>query len=265
MPYLIGSFEYPIGSDGNGFPDYTYSGASTIVDTGETSGEWKIALTSAGTFTLNKRTKVTIQIQGGGGGGGASNGASYGSDGLDGSVQTLENYALEAGSYVIAIGSAGSRGYDSSGYVGGVTKFGTLLTASAGAGGQYAGGNYGKTHVSIYGNYGKGGRGGSPYDYSGSATYKYVFTASRVTYMFNQPSSINGWNEGTLQAGQTVYLTSNTQHAANDGSSDKWYQTESGLYVSVDNGSAQYKLISDTRSWYGVAGTAGVVLLSGKA
>lgn len=248
-----------------GFPDFSYSGAHTIVDTGAESGTWKIALTGSGKLTINKNIgKATIQAQGGGGGGGASNGATSGSDGKDGAVVT-DTIALATGVYDIAIGSAGSRGYDSAGYVGGITKFANLLTASGGAGGAMAGGNRNQAHTSIYNNYGKGGLGGTTGQYSGSATYKWVFTASRTTYMFNQPSSINGWNEGTLQAGQTVYLTSNTQHAANDGSSDRWYQTESGLYVSVDNGSVQYKLVSDSRSWYGNYGNAGVILLSGKA
>ena len=68
MPYLISSF--PEAASGAGFPDYTYSGSSTVVDTGETSGEWKIALLSTGNLILNKKNKITIEAQGGGGGGG---------------------------------------------------------------------------------------------------------------------------------------------------------------------------------------------------
>lgn len=248
-----------------GFPDFTYSGAHTIIDTGAESGEWKIALTGGGKLTINKKiAKTTIQAQGGGGGGGASNGSASGSDGKDGTIVT-NSLAIDPGEYEIEIGAAGSRGYNSAGYVGGTTKFGDLLTASGGAGGARAGGNRNQEHTSIYNNYGKGGLGGTIGQYSGSANYKYVYTASRTTYMYNKPSSIDGWNEGTLSAGQTVYLSSNTQYNSTDGSSDKWYKTESGLYVPVGNGSVQYKLISDSRKWYGVAGTAGVILLSGKA
>lgn len=262
MPYLISSF--PEAASSAGFPDYTYSGSSTVVDTGETSGEWSILLTGAGTFTLNKKNKITISAQGGGGGGGASNGSTAGSDGADGTIVTLENQSLDAGTYEIAIGAAGSRGYSSAGYTGGTTTFGSLVTANGGAGGARAGGNYNQTHTSIYGNYGKGGLGGSTSQYSGSATYKYVYTATRYTYMYTQPSSINGWNEGSISAGGTVYLASNTVYNSNDGSSDKWYKTESGLYVATANGTVSYKLISDSRTWYGTAGTQGAILLKGK-
>lgn len=250
---------------GGGFPDYSYSGASTVVDTGAESGTWKIALTSAGTLTFTKSVKATIQLQGGGGGSGASNGITVGSDGQDGSIQTLENKSLAAGDYAITIGTAGARGYSSAGSAGGATIFGDLLTASGGAGGARAGGNRNQTHTSIYGDYGKGGLGGTTSQYSGSATYKWVFTASKQCYMYNKPSSIDGWNEGSLSAGQTVYLASNATYASTDGSGDSWYKTESGLYVPTSNGSAKNTLVSDTRTWYGVAGTAGVVILSGKA
>jgi hypothetical protein len=249
-----------------GFPDFSYSGAHTIVDTGAESGEWKIALTGSGKLMINKNIgKANIQAQGGGGGGGASNGATSGSDGQDGAIMSLDNQSLEAGTYVISIGAAGSRGYNSAGYTGGATKFGDILTANGGAGGARAGGNRNQAHTSIYSSYGKGGLGGTTGQYSGSATYKYVYTASKLTYLYDRPSSINGQNAGTLYAGNTVYLASNTQYSSTDGSSDKWYKTESGAYAPVSNGSVQYKLISDTRSWYGVAGTAGVILLSGKA
>lgn len=263
MPYLIGSFEQPIGN--YGFPDFTYSGAHTIVDTGETSGQWQIALTGTGVLTLNAKAKMTIKAQGGGGAGGASNGSQSGSDGADGSIVELESQSLDAGTYSISIGARGSIDYDSSGFSGGATKFGDLLTANGGRGGAYAGGNRNQTHTSIYGNYGKGGLGGSTGQYSGDTTYKWVFKATSQCYMYTEPSSITGWNEGSLSAGQTVYLSSNTTYASTDGSGGSWYKTESGLYVNSSKGSASYTKISDTRSWYGNYGYAGVILLSGKA
>ena len=248
-----------------GFPDYSYTGASTVIDTGATSGEWKIALTGGGILTLNKKiSKATIQAQGGGGGGGASNSSRSGNDGADGAITEIIR-ALDAGTYEISIGAAGSRGYNGSGYAGGATKFSDLLTATGGSGGAYGGGSRDQAHNSIYSSYGKGGLGGTTSQYSGSATYKYVFTASKQCYMYNKPSSIDGWNEGTLTAGQTVYLASNTQYDSTDGSGGKWYKTESGLYVGTSNGSVKYTLISDSRKWYGVAGNSGVIILSGKA
>ena len=114
-----------------GFPDFSYSGAHTIVDTGAESGEWKIALTGSGKLTINKKIgKATIQAQGGGGGGGASNGATSGSDGKDGAVVT-DTFVLDPGVYEISIGSAGSRGYDGSGYVGGITMPSSSAAAAA--------------------------------------------------------------------------------------------------------------------------------------
>lgn len=255
---------FPLLILGGGLPEFTYSGSYTQVDDGTTTGMWKYAFTGNGILTLEKKIRLaTIELQGGGGSGGASNGSYTGSDGKDGTISSVSQ-ALLPGDYSLVIGSGGGTPYNRSGYAGTATSFGEILSAPGGAGGEYAGNNRNQTHTSIYNNRGKGGLGGTTGQYSGSATYKYVFTATQMTYMFNQPSSINGWNEGTLQAGQTVYLSSNTQYPANDGSSDKWYQTESGLYVAVGNGTVQYKLISDNRSWYGNAGTAGVILLSGK-
>ncbi len=248
-----------------GFPDYSYSGASTVIDTGATSGEWKIALTGGGILTLNKKiSKATIQAQGGGGGGGSSNGSRSGNDGADGAIAEIIR-ALDAGTYTITIGAAGSRGYNGSGYAGGATQFDDLLSASGGSGGAYAGGNRDQAHNSIYSSYGKGGLGGTTSQYNGSATYKYVFTASSGAYMYSVPSSVNGSNMGYVAAGSTVYLSSNSQYSATDGSADKYYKTESGYYINASKGSVKYTLISDSRKWYGVAGNSGVILLTGKA
>lgn len=248
-----------------GFPDFSYSGAHTIVDTGAESGTWKIALTGSGKLMINKKiAKATIQAQGGGGGGGASNGVTSGSDGKDGAIVT-STAAIDAGTYDVAIGAAGSRGYDSSGYSGGKTTLGSLITANGGAGGARAGGNRNQTHTSIYNSYGKGGLGGTTGQYSGSVTSKWVFTASTGAYMYSAPSSVSGQNMGYVAAGNTVYLSSSTTYAATDGSGDRYYKTESGYYINTSKGSASYKTISDTRSWYGAYGTAGVILLSGKA
>ena len=234
------------------------------MDDGSESGIWKYAFTGNGTLTINEKIRLaTIEMQGGGASGGASNGGTAGSDGSDGAIITLSQ-ALFPGTYALTIGTAGQTPYNRAGYPGGNTIFGEIATANGGAAGAYAGGNRNQTHTSIYENRGKGGIGGSTSQYSGSATYKYVFTASKQCYMYNQPSSINGQNMGSLSAGSTVYLASNTQYSSTDGSSGTWYKTESGYYVGASNGSVKYTLISDNRSWYGGAGNPGVILLSGK-
>ena len=249
-----------------GMPEFEYTGNYTLVDDGSESGFWTYAFTSSGILTLMKKiAKAAIKIQGAGGGSGASNGSTNGSDGQDGEIQSLSDIKLPKDEYSIVIGAAGARGYSSAGYKGGDTSFDDLLTAVGGTGGPLGGNAYNKTHTSIYEEYGKGAIGGTIYQYSGSATYKYVFTASSLAYMYNQPSSINGQNMGSVAAGGTVYLASNTVYSSTDGSSDRWYKTESGYYISVAKGSVSYKAISDTRRWYGVAGNSGIVLLSGKA
>lgn len=252
--------------DLGGLPEFTYTGDFVSVDDGSESGFWKLAFTSSGLLTLTKKIKLaTIQAQAAGGGGGAANEFYDGTDGKDGTIESLVDVELVVGQYQITLGEAGARGYNSAGYKGGDTSFGDVLIVAGGAGGSRAGGSRNQTHTSIYEDYGKGGLGGTPSQYTGSASYKWVFTASGICYMYNQPSSINGQNMGSLSSGQTVYLASSTVYSATDGSSDKFYKTESGYYVATTRGSIKNTLISDTRKWYGVAGNSGVVLLSGKA
>ena len=249
---------------GGGLPEFTYSGSYTQVDDGIESGVWKYAFTGNGTLTLEKKIRLaTIELQGGGGSGGASNGTYPGSDGQDGTISSLSQ-ALLPGTYDLVIGTGGSTPYNRSGYAGTATSFGGILSAPGGAGGAYAGNNRNQTHASIYGDYGKGALGGTKGQYSGNVTSKWVFTASTTAYMYSEPSSINGQNMGTVSAGQTVYLASNTTYPSTDGSGGSWYKTESGYYIGASQGTAQYTTISDTRSWYGNPGNAGVILLSGK-
>lgn len=252
----------------SGFPDYSFSGASAVVDTGAESGTWKIALTGSGTLTLNAKSKVTIQAQGGGGGGGASNGSTVGNDGYDGSIQTLENKMLDAGDYAITIGAAGARGNSSAGYAGGNTVFADLLTANGGAGGARAGGNRSQTHSSIYGSYGKGGLGGANSDYTGSLTYTYStsLNLSGYTYIRTTPNHYGATN-GTISSGTTIYLTSSQRYPCERGDSGCYfYKLADGRgYIDAGDCRSVSTSSSDTRRWYGTAGTAGVILLSGKA
>lgn len=249
---------------GGGLPEFTYSGSYTQVDDGSQSGVWKYAFTGNGILTLEKKIRLaTIELQGGGGSGGASNGVYPGSDGQDGTISSISQ-ALLPGTYNLVIGSGGGTPYNRSGYAGTATSFGDILSAPGGAGGTYAGNNRNQTHTSIYGDYGKGALGGTTSQYSGSVTSKWVFTASSTAYMYSAPSSVTGQNMGSVAAGSTVYLSSGTTYAATDGSSDRYYKTESGYYINTSKGSASYKTISDTRSWYGNPGKAGVILLSGK-
>ena len=250
-----------------GFPDFTFSGAHTIVDTGVDSGTWKIALTGSGTLTLNKKTKAIIQGQGGGGGGGASDGSTAGSDGTDGSIINLAEQQLEAGSYEIIIGAGGARGYDSAGADGGNTSFGNMLTAQGGASGGYAGGAS-QEHSSIYSSYGQGGLGGAIDQHDGELKTEYYYTinTSGYTYIRVSPNGHSGSN-GTVKVGEYVLLTDNTKIPDERGTDENvyWYKLADGRgYVEVSRGTIHPET-SDTRAWYGVAGNAGVIILSGKA
>lgn len=250
----------------DGLPKFEYDGNYVLVDDGSESGVWTYAFTSSGTFTLLKKIrKATLKIQGGGGGGGAGSSSANGGDGSDGAIETLSEIKMAKGDYSISIGIAGARGRNSNGYKGGDTSFSDLATAAGGTGGGRANGAYNKTHTSIYGNLGKGGLGGTTTQHEGSAIYKYVYTANKTAYMYNKPSSIEGQNMGTLRAGETVYLKNLTVYTNPQTTKETFYMTESGYYIPVANGTAQYTAISDSRIWYGADGNPGVVLLSGKA
>lgn len=254
--------------EGSGLPNYSYTGASVVVDTGEKSGEWIIAFTSTGILTLNEQIdQATIKIQGGGGGSGASDGNANGSDGTDGSIQTLENQSLAVGLYDIAIGAEGERGYDSAGYAGGNTDFADLLTAKGGDGGEYAGG-ISLEHYSIYSNYGKGGLGGAIDQHYGELETLYYTTlnlSSGYTYIKEEPNKYSG-NNGTIKINEVFYLADNTKYLDTDSSvSTTWYKLADGRgYVGTNVCKALTTETNDTRAWYGVAGYSGVVLLSGK-
>lgn len=271
MPYLIGDF--PVPKKGGGFPDITTSMSYTIIDNGETSKFWKIAFPStSGNFTLNKPLrKVTVSLQGGGGGGGASNGSTVGSDGSDGTINTF-TINLAEGNYSLGCGAGGARGYNSAGSNGGSTAIilpdGSSYSAAGGAGGARAGGNRNQTHTSIYTPYGAGGLGGTTSQYTTSTSgsnYKYVYTLTSYAYKYNKPSSIDGWNMGTVYAGESIYLKDLTVYSNSQNSRETFYMTEDGCYIATGKGTAEYKATSTTTNYYyyGVAGNAGVIVLSG--
>lgn len=241
-----------------GFPDYTFDGNVTVLDTGEESGTWKIALVSSGTLTLNTDLYgVTVQIQGGGGGGGAGDASSKGSDGADGSVESyLGNIA--AGGYEIVIGAGGVKRSNAAGGKGGSTSFGDLLTAEGGTGGAYKGGaDVG--HTGLHESYGFGGEGGTPSQYTGSTTSRSYLKGTYAIYAAADPNSeITGY----MQSGVKYYV-SDTAKRGTDGKT--WWVLDAGGYVPWASTSSAYsETVSDTRSWYGNAGNPGIVLISGQ-
>lgn len=241
-----------------GFPDYTFDGNVTVLDTGEESGTWKIALVSSGTLTLNTDLYgVTVQIQGGGGGGGAGDASSKGSDGADGSVESyLGNIA--AGGYEIVIGAGGVKRSNAAGGAGGDTSFGDLLTAAGGAGGAYKGGAN-VEHSGLYDTYGHGGEGGTTSQYTGSTTSRRYIKGTYAIYSAADPNStITGY----MTSG-TKYYVSDTAKRGTDGKT--WWVLDAGGYVPWASTSSAYsETVSDTRSWYGNAGNPGIVLISGQ-
>lgn len=251
-----------------GFPVFTFSGSSTVVDDGTTSGTWKIALTSSGTMTIGKKIrKATIQGQGGGGGGGAARNGTVGSDGSDGSITTLTDTALESGNYAVDIGAAGARGNQSAGYAGGATTFGAILHADGGAGGARGGGSRNQEHKSVYGNCGKGGLGGSTSDYTGSYSQTTTTTLKigGYTYIRTEPK----WNastNGTISSGTTITLVDNYQYPDTGGKGNTWYRLKDGRgYIDAADCETPTVTTSDTRRWYGIAGNAGAIIISGRA
>lgn len=244
----------------SGLPDYTFDGNVTVLDTGEESGSWQVALTSSGTLVLNEDVQnVTIQLQGGGGGGGAGNESARGSDGTDGTSKTLTT-SLAAGSYSVAIGSGGSRGSDSAGSSGGTTSFGSLASASGGSGGAYLGAST-LSHSSIYGSYGQGGSGGS--------TSQYTETTTTVGYMWPKDSSgCNVYASNSTDSEVVGTLTGEVKMANND-VSDGVYAIKSGEYSGyyVNQFDVYYTNRTEVlyTTYYGNAGNPGIVLLSGEA
>lgn len=252
---------------GGGLPEFTYSGSYTQVDDGSESGVWKYAFTGNGTLTLEKKIRLaTIELQGGGGSSGASNGVYPGSDGQDGTISGISQELLP-GNYILVIGSGGGTPYNRSGYAGTATSFGEILSAPGGAGGAYAGNARNQTHTSIYGDYGKGALGGTTSQYTGEYVTRYYTTinTSGYAYIRKGPNKNSGTN-GTIQSGEVFYLESNTKYPDTDpDESTTWYKLADGRgYMDTARCKALTAETSDTRSWYGVAGNAGVILLSGK-
>lgn len=240
------------------FPEFSYTGAYTVVDNGETSGTWQIALTGSGTLTLTKRARsVTIKARGGGGGGGAGDAYTRGTDGTDGSIQSTTR-DLAAGTYSVTLGAKGNAHYDSAGSAGGATKFGSILTASGGAGGAYKGGST-KSHTTLYGNYGKGGTGGSTSQYQGTVTTRSYLKGTYPIY--SEPDDTSEVL-GTMVSG-TKYYCSDTVKSGPDGT-HYWVLNQGGYVSWKDTNGSYSETVADNREWYGNYGNAGVVVLSGK-
>ena len=245
------------------FPDFIYSGACTIVDTGVTSKRWVLALTGSGKFTLNKKTNAIIQIQGGGGGSGAGNAETTGSDGADGESKSLTT-TLEAGEYLVEIGAGGDRGVDAAGTAGGMTSFAEMLTANGGNGGAHMGGNAEQAHTSIYTPLGTGGIGGGMEQFIGQIrTAYYATTKNGYTKVMAEPNP-NGSALRELANGETVELEDFTVYEYPSNKEYKFYKLTAGLGYITTNVNVSSRVI-DERKWVGMAGNPGVILISGRA
>lgn len=248
------------------FPDFIYSGACTIVDTGVTSKRWVLALTGSGKFTLNKKTNAIIQIQGGGGGSGAGNAETTGSDGADGESKSLTT-TLEAGEYLVEIGAGGDRGVDAAGTAGGMTAFAEMLTANGGAGGEHMGGNAEQAHTSIYTPLGTGGIGGGLEQFIGQLRTVYLarMAYSGYTYIKAEPKKY-ATNVGRAQTDDVFELEDFTLFT-DTSDSDKTVFVKLANdrgYIEREKFSL-YTEVHDERKWVGIAGNPGVILISGRA
>ncbi|MBN1778457.1 MAG: hypothetical protein JW811_10085 [Clostridiales bacterium] len=125
----------------NTLPEYTYTGASQMLDDGD--GNWRIKFLTSGTFTLlDGNRAVDLFIVGGGGGGGG------------GYVFNASNVPLTANtgySVIIGAGGAGRSGSNGDGVSGGTSS----------GFGQSAGGGQGGTGYDHDGGNGGSGGGGS--------------------------------------------------------------------------------------------------------
>lgn len=171
MIQLLGTFYANTGGGGGGgpaIPDFTYTGEYQLVN--EDDGNWKVYLTSSGTFTPGVDMLIDAFYVSGGGGGasGYRSGMAYGQGGGGGGggyTHTSLGVVLQANvAYPVVIGSGGAGGkYNSSNYygtdgsAGGATSaFGiNIQGGSGGAGGNAgdpglggAGGNTGGNAVS---------------------------------------------------------------------------------------------------------------------
>lgn len=145
------------GGGGSGFPQYTYTGVSQLIDDGDKS--WRIKFITSGTLTFTKigsASIVDVFLVGGGGGGSGSGQAGPGAGGGGGYTKTLTRISLaENTPYSIVVGAGGaSVGGGTDGKDGGNTSA-FSLTAAGGKKGNWD---------NEYG--GNGGSGGAGYNTS---------------------------------------------------------------------------------------------------
>lgn len=135
------------------WPKYTYTGHSELIK--DSQEDWRIKFTSSGRLKwLSKTMNLDIFGVGGGGGGGGSNIASNrldGGGGGGGYTTTVKPFEIAINQEIdIIIGSGGEPSSS-----GGITKFGTVLTAKGGKPGETS------PNSTIPATGGDGGSGGS--------------------------------------------------------------------------------------------------------
>lgn len=136
---------------GSGFPEFTYTGSSQLIDDGKVGGKqnWRLKLLTSGTLTFKKSPgSIDVFVVGGGGGPALHNSRGGGGGGY---TRTEKGVTLNIGNgYSVVIGSGGGYGVN-----GGVTSaFGILAN-----GGYYGG--YGDNSWCEGGSGGSGGGAGS--------------------------------------------------------------------------------------------------------
>lgn len=144
------------GSGGGGFPQYTYTGESELIDDGNKN--WRIKFLTSGTLTFVKlngaKNGIDVFMVGGGGGGGSGSPYLYSSGfGGGGGYTTTKNfYPAENVAYPIVVGAGGASvaAYTSGNDGGNTTAFD--YTCSGGKKGVYDGNSSGRA--------GDGGSGG---------------------------------------------------------------------------------------------------------
>ena len=105
-----------------------------------------IKFLTSGTLSLAKSLKGDIFCVGGGGSGGGLDyvkNLRYGAGAGGGYTSTLKQQALSSGNITITVGAGGNARANGSGLSGGVSSFGTLLSANGGGGGTTYGGSGG--------------------------------------------------------------------------------------------------------------------------
>jgi hypothetical protein len=181
---LIADYSCANGSAGTAPYIMTYGGNCSIVqEGGSTSPNWKVTLSSTGTYnlTFTRNAALNVFLVGGGGGGGAKNSWCAGGGGGGGYTKTI-NYTITIGTpYPIIVGSGGGQttagvgttafGTTANGGSGGFNAPSTSVGGPGGAGGSGGGGggaNQAKTNGGTGGNGGAYGNAGSPNNRSGT-------------------------------------------------------------------------------------------------